>query len=85
MADKNDPRITYQDEYLKGQKVKMTEYKNKYGNDHMHCEFCWGKFSENPKDLHVGFLSENGEWICPECFNDFKEMFEWEVIGEKGK
>lgn len=31
-------------------------------------------------DLHKGCVTADDKrtWICPECFEDFKEMFHWE-------
>ena len=49
-------------------------------SDHEHCEFCSGKFSEAVEDLHVGYASEDSyRWICPPCFEDFREEFGWSV------
>lgn len=43
-----------------------------------HCNFCWATFSEYDDDLHEGYCTpDETYWICPECFNDFKEMFHW--------
>ena len=47
------------------------------------CEFCWEKFSDFDGMLHEGYTTEdNYYWICPDCFNDYKIMFEWTVIEE---
>lgn len=49
--------------------------------EHNHCEFCWATFSEFDGDLHKGYTTEDKRtWICPECYKDFKEIFEWELI-----
>lgn len=78
----NDWRITDQEDYLMKVKLKKHSYK-RYSEtwDHEHCCFCWEKFSENEKDgLTCGYSTLDEEnWICEECFNDFKDMFEWEV------
>jgi hypothetical protein len=80
----NDPRLTNQEDYLKG----VTLFKKKYIDpnqnlDHDHCEFCWGKIAEKElflEALHEGFVTEYGNhWICETCFNDFKESFSWKV------
>lgn len=48
--------------------------------DHEHCEFCAAKFSAAPEGLHVGYATANDEhWICPACFKDFVDVFEWTV------
>lgn len=82
MVQKDDWRLTCQEEYLKNCNVELKEYKSKIDSDHRHCAFCWAKFSDNDNDLHSGYYSETGHWICPACFNDFKDMFGWEIIDD---
>lgn len=81
---KDDWRLTNQDEYFLGIKL----YKRKYIRfnetwDHDHCSFCWGKFmvEDLPEVIHEGYASEDSNhWVCEECFEDFKDLFQWEVI-----
>ncbi len=82
MLEKDDWRLLNQKEYLMTAKLIKAAYKPKNENlDHEHCSFCWDKFSANPEDLSVGFQTVDGKyWICEECFEDFKEMFGFEVI-----
>lgn len=48
------------------------------GWDHDHCEFCGTKFSENEIDIKNGYTTEDGyRWICSNCFEDFKNEFNW--------
>lgn len=48
--------------------------------DHDHCVFCFDKFSERPDDLSEGYhTADRKYWICPECFDDFREMFHFTV------
>ncbi len=48
--------------------------------DHAHCEFCNDYFSLNENYLHEGYYEPKSQtWICEECFQDFREMFQWEV------
>ena len=85
MADKDDWRLdgAYA-EPTKGKPLKYGPYKPAdERNDHDHCIFCWAKFMNyNYKDcLHEGYCTpDHYYWICEECFNDFKEMFDWTVI-----
>lgn len=80
MTNKDDWRLFRQEEYLHGVTLYYREWS---GSDHAHCEFCWEKFSYYPDTLHEGYTTEdNYHWICPECFNDFKEKFSWK-IGEE--
>jgi len=50
--------------------------------DHDHCEFCWAKFMEEdfPEVLHFGYTTaDRYRWICKQCFEDFKDNFEFQV------
>lgn len=43
---------------------------------HRHCDFCWKKINIDIQGRC--YCSEDIElWICAECFNTFKEHFEW--------
>lgn len=49
--------------------------------DHDHCEFCMAKFGTNLDELNYGYSTVNNyTWICEDCYNDFKEMFKWNVM-----
>ena len=82
MIEKNDWRLSGGREYLQKLKLIKAEYKMKCKtSDHEHCAFCWEKFSESHEDLNTGYCSIDGKhWICEECFEDFKEMFDFRVI-----
>ena len=50
--------------------------------DHEHCVFCWDKFYLHPECLREGYCTRSqnapdADWICPECYEDFKDMFGW--------
>lgn len=52
--------------------------------DHEHCVFCWAKFYRHPEYLQEGYCtrplnSPDADWICPECYEDFKQMFGWSL------
>jgi hypothetical protein len=69
-------------EFLKGVKLIAQDY-FLYSSDwdHDHCSFCGAKFSMNEGDLKRGYsTTDSYHWICEECFQDFKEEFDWEVI-----
>ena len=87
-ADKSDWRLQGQEKYLWGVTLVHRRYR-RYSKDpncdHDHCEFCWAKFMvENfPDVLHQGYTTKDGyRWICEQCFADFKDMFEWQVVDE---
>jgi len=74
MVEKNDWRLRNQKEYLLGKKLSIHEYYlGRQSWDHDHCEFCWAKF---PDDCSKGYTTEDMYyWVCPSCFEDFKDMF----------
>ena len=82
MIEKNDWRLMGQEKYLKNATLFYVNYeKPNLEWDHDHCEFCMEKFSDDENDLHRGYrTADDYRWICEDCFNDFKEMFEWKVI-----
>ncbi|MBQ9985380.1 MAG: hypothetical protein IJP38_03625 [Oscillospiraceae bacterium] len=74
-----DWRLTDQEDYLKRRTLLHTHYIQPSPNwDHDHCVFCWGKIDEK---THSSYVVEDDArfWICEECYEDFKEMFEWTV------
>jgi len=83
MAEKNDWRLTGQENYLKGVTLYWKKYR-RYSNtwDHDHCDFCWVEFClEGCEDsLIEGYATEDDYyWICETCFKDFKDMFQWKL------
>lgn len=77
----NDWRLTNQINYLYRATLIRTTFKNTESNDHEHCEFCWRKFGENTGMLYTGYCTiDRYRWICEQCFKDFKDQFEWQVI-----
>lgn len=77
---KNDWRYTGQDRYLARKQLKFSHFSSQI-REHDHCEFCFTKFSENEGDLHEGYCTlDNYHWICPKCYDDFKNAFEWELV-----
>jgi len=80
MKNNNDWRLTNQERFLKGVALKKSSWKLKNPAwTHDHCAFCHEKFSEAEGGIHIGYCTQDEyHWICPECFDDFKEMFQWE-------
>lgn len=83
--ENNDWRLQGQEEYLQDKVLYYKKYhKHSKEWDHEHCDFCGAKISEYSDDLHEGYCTENEEyWICEECYNDFKEMFNWKIDEKK--
>lgn len=82
MVEIDDWRLQGQEKYLTGRKLKRVPFSPLSKTwDHEHCEFCWAKFSDHENDLHEGYVTEdNHTWICPECYEDFKELFQWDLV-----
>ena len=71
-----DWRLNGQEDFLFKAKLKKTPSYDL----HTHCDFCWAKFSTYEEDLKWGYTTYDERfWICEECFNDFKDRFQWEV------
>ena len=85
MIEKDDWRLRGQEEYLQGMKFTYKKFMSVGDrSDHEHCEFCWHKFMEQPEGVEdctsEGYCSMDGKyWVCESCFEDFKDMFGWEV------
>ena len=84
MIEQDDWRLLRgQEDYLMKRKLMWLPYfRWSEAWDHEHCEFCWATFSKSECDLHEGYVTadDKARWICPECFEDFKEMFQWELV-----
>jgi hypothetical protein len=79
-----DWRLTNQEDYLQSVRLYFRKY-SKWSEswDHDHCVFCFSKFvvEDIPDVLHEGYSTEDQyHWICINCFVDFKEKFQWEVV-----
>lgn len=87
MLEKNDWRLTFQEQYLKNAELQKNKYvKFSETWDHDHCAFCWDKFSECEGDIHIGYCTlDKKYWICEECYNDFKEMFNFKIVQNENK
>jgi hypothetical protein len=83
MRESNDWRLTNQESYLKGVALEKRHYEPaSKENDHDHCEFCSAKFmvAAMPDTIQKGYSTPNGyRWICVACFEDFADVFNWEV------
>ena len=82
MADVNDWRLQGQEKYLRGAVLFYKRYADRRTKtDHDHCEFCYVRFSEqDPGALTAGYANlDDYRWICPSCYEDFKEMFAFQA------
>ena len=84
MTNDDDWRLMGQEKYLKGVTLSFQTYRCLRPDwDHDHCAFCSAKFMEAdlPDILREGYTAENQyHWVCPTCFDDFKDRFEWVLV-----
>ena len=73
-------RWTGQDRYLTGVSLTLQTFDGTL-QDHEHCEFCGAKFGPAEGHLHTGYCAlDRHRWICPQCFQDFREMLQWKLV-----
>lgn len=78
MINNNDWRLMGQEKYLKNKTLYHIHYNQNKNHDHDHCAFCTKKFSSKHQ---IGYCTTDYYyWICQECFDDFKNLFNWRVI-----
>jgi len=74
----NDWRLTNQMNYLSQKELikgKFTPYRESW--EHEHCAFCSERIDDKTS---LAYSTEDRyHWICTECFEGFKEMFQWSV------
>lgn len=79
----DDWRLRGQEPYLEGLAFVRREYTPpRSGWDHDHCEFCWAEFGTSSVEevLREGFCTpDQYRWVCPTCFEDFRDRFGWTV------
>ena len=81
MVEDDDWRLCNQESYMMDLAWRRITYRRRSKTwDHDHCNFCWATFMEEdyPDVLHECYAAEN-HWVCPQCFEDFKERFRWSV------
>lgn len=83
MIPSDDWRRQGQERYLRGVTLVHRTYRQNPTNpawDHDHCEFCGLKFKleEEAGKTMDGYATEDDyRWICPACYDDFKNEFGW--------
>ncbi len=85
-TDDLDWRVETYNGYLNGQTFTLQKFVSTPTNDHEHCVFCWQKITDLKIDDcdtegYCTFYSKTGQtnWICKNCFNDFKERFNFKL------
>lgn len=76
-----------QNQYLSNTYLIYQKYKPKNPtNDHDHCEFCMVKFGYQEGSLNEGYSTlDNDIWICPQCYMDFRRLFNWKLLVKQEK
>lgn len=84
MSQDGDWRLMGQERYLKGARLRLATYSQPRPDwDHDHCAFCTVTIMEgdHPDTLQEAYVTEDGQhWVCPSCFEAFKERFAWAVV-----
>lgn len=57
-------------DYLAGEKIQHLW--------HAHCDFCWETVTTDSKSEFY-CTKDLRYWICPTCFNDFRNKFKWAI------
>ena len=84
MVPKDDWRRMGQEKYLIEVELQYIEQYTPFSEtwEHEHCAFCTEKISTYQGDLHSGYCTtddKQSQWICPVCFDDFKDEFRWKI------
>jgi hypothetical protein len=76
----SDWRITNQMDFLQGVRLIHSKWLTlKETWDHDHCKFCWETLDASTEAL--AYCTEDYYyWICEECYQDFKDAFEWVLV-----
>ena len=86
MKKDQDWRIVSYNGHLNGETFSLKRFISTDKNDHEHCEFCCKKITDLQIDyedcVSEGYCCFNSKtkqenWICKDCFNDFKEKFKF--------
>ncbi len=84
--EENDWRLDMYDGYLDGTTFILEKFVSTENNDHEHCVFCMQKISDlNIEDCETeGYRTVyeptgQSQWICKECFDEFKKKLDFKV------
>ena len=82
----DDWRLDTYDGYLDGATFSLEKFISTATNDHEHCVFCWQKITDLPiegsdPDGYCTVWAKTGQtqWVCKECFEEFKKKFNFKV------
>jgi hypothetical protein len=84
-VDDSDWRLMGQEHWLAHRRLRWADWTpHQPGWGHDHCAFCFVEFSamtSNENVLTAGYVTadDNYAWICPTCFEDFRQQFDWTI------
>jgi len=73
----DDWRLDIPHPHLRGQTLVKAALGACPGWDHEHCELCFDKLTGNGAVWYRTGTPPKQWWICPVCFEDFREHFGW--------
>lgn len=99
MRDEDEqPAEYYELDYLRDAEWRWEQYRRPTSSwDHEHCLICFRRIAEtdygDPEALQWAYThrysqepdgSGGYEWLCPDCFAQFREVMRWRAIGGPG-
>jgi len=79
----DDWRLSGQQGHLEGRRMKWRKWSAPRPDwDHDNCAFCWAEFAAEASDhapYDAGWITadDEDEWVCPPCFDGFRERLHW--------
>ncbi len=79
----DDWRLMGQERWLRGVTIKRADWSPRNDRtDHDHCAFCTKRIAAPDSGyddaICTGYCTlELYHWVCPQCFNDFRDRFQW--------
>ncbi|MCU1284202.1 MAG: hypothetical protein JWO13_552 [Acidobacteriales bacterium] len=66
-------------EHTRGEALRFKKYlSHDASSNHDHCQGCWKTIIESGENaFSEGYTTSSGQWICPECFANFKNQMNW--------
>lgn len=83
MIEKDDWWLRDDVEYLKNKEINPTDGEEitQYAKRLKKCIFCWEEVQDTPHQWWF-IPVDLSCCICEECYNDFKELFNWKELDE---
>jgi hypothetical protein len=59
------------EKYEEGMEIPESGHLDPRAWDHEHCELCYEKISDLGDAQREGYLNQDGQWVCTECFQKY--------------